>query len=165
MTIPIRKMRDADIQQVQRIARTTWNATYEGIIPLVVQNNFLDSHYSDESMKLRMERSVLYVAEFEGKIAGFANFSPVRVGGKVELAAIYVDPECQGKGIGTALLQQAINELPGIQEIYVNVEKENKIGINFYKAKGFEIVKEFEEQFDGHSLKQIRMVKHVPSLN
>jgi hypothetical protein len=41
MTITIRKMRDADIQQVQRIARTTWNATYEGIIPLGRAKQFL----------------------------------------------------------------------------------------------------------------------------
>lgn len=77
-----------DTKQVQSIAKTTWNATYEGIIPLEVQINFLKLNYSDESMKLRIERSIVYVAEVEGEIVGFANYSPVRDGGKVELAAI-----------------------------------------------------------------------------
>ncbi len=161
MNITIRKMHYEDTKQVQSIAKKTWNATYEGIIPLEVQNNFLKSNYSDESMKQRIERSIVYVAEVKGKVVGFANYSTVRDGGKVELAAIYLYPEFQGKGIGTALIQQAVKELKGIKEICINVEKDNKIGMNFYEAKGFEIVKESDIEFDGHILKQVRMVKKV----
>lgn len=161
MDITIRKMNYEDTKQVQDIAKTTWNATYEGIIPLEVQNNFLNLNYSDESMMLRLERSIVYVAEVNGKVVGFANYSTVRDGGKVELAAIYLYPEFQGKGIGTALMQQAVKELKGIKEIYINVEKDNKIGMNFYEAKGFETVKESDEEFNGHILKQVRMVKKV----
>lgn len=161
MNITIRKMHYEDTKQVQSIAKKTWNATYEGIIPLEVQNNFLKSNYSDESMKQRIERSIVYVAEVKGKVVGFANYSTVRDGGKVELAAIYLYPEFQGKGIGTALIQQAVKELKGIKEICLNVEKDNKIGMNFYEAKGFEIVKESDIEFDGHILKQVRMVKKV----
>ncbi|WP_102262538.1 GNAT family N-acetyltransferase [Mesobacillus jeotgali] len=161
MNITIRNMQYVDTKQVQSIAKTTWNATYEGIIPLEVQNNFLKANYSDESMIQRIERSIVYVAEVEGKVVGFANYSKVRDGGKVELAAIYLHPEFQGKGIGTALIQQAVRDLKGIIEIYINVEKDNKIGMNFYEAKGFEIVKESDSEFDGHILKQVRMVKKV----
>ena len=161
MNITIREMNYEDTNQVQKIAQTSWNATYEGIIPLEVQNNFLKLNYSDESMKQRIKLSIVYVAEVEGKVVGFANYSKVRAGGKVELAAIYLYPEFQGKGIGTALLQQAVKDLEGIKEIYINVEKENKIGMNFYEAKGFEIVKESDEEFNGHIFKQVRMVKKV----
>lgn len=77
------------------------------------------------------------------------------------MAAIYLYPELQGKGIGTALIQQAVKELLGIKEIYINVEKDNKIGMYFYEAKGFEVVKESDVEFDGHILKQVRMVKKV----
>lgn len=161
MSITIRKMQYADTKQVQNIAKTTWNATYEGIIPLEVQNNFLNSAYNDEGMKQRLERSILYVAEVNGKVVGFANYSPVRDGGNVELAAIYLNPEFQGKGIGTALLQQAINELEGTKEIYINVAKENKIGMTFYEAKRFEIVKEFDDELDGYILRTVRMVKKI----
>jgi ribosomal protein S18 acetylase RimI-like enzyme len=161
MNIAIRKMDYKDTKQVQNIAKTTWNATYEGIIPLEVQNNFLKSAYNDEMMKQRLERSFLYVAEVEDKVVGFANYSPVKDGGKVELAAIYLYPEFQGKGIGSALLQHAIKELEGIKEIYINVEKDNKIGMTFYEAKGFEIVKEFDDEFDGHILNTVQMVMKV----
>ncbi|MBY0097962.1 GNAT family N-acetyltransferase [Mesobacillus maritimus] len=161
MQFTIRKMVHEDINQVQNVAKITWNATYEGIIPLEVQENFLNAAYNEATMQQRLERSTLYVAEIEGRVVGFANFSPVREGGKVELGAIYLYPEHQGKGIGSALLQKGIQDLEGVTEIYINVEKENEIGKTFYEAKGFEVVSEFDDDFDGHLLKTIRMVLKI----
>lgn len=163
MDYTIRKMKIADIEQVQVVAKRSWNNTYEGIIPLDIQENFLKSAYSDERMVKRLESSLFLVVEVENNIVGFANFSPVRNGGFVELGAIYLLPNHQGKGIGTALLEQGIKKLEGVREIYINVEKENKIGIVFYVAKGFERVEEFDENFDGHNLKTVRMVLKVLS--
>ncbi len=40
---------------------------------------FLDEAYSDEKMKYRLENTHLFVAEEEGEVIGFANFSPVRL--------------------------------------------------------------------------------------
>lgn len=161
MDLIIRNMQPKDTKQIQDVAKVSWNATYEGIIPFEVQENFLKTNYNDESMQRRLERSFLFVAEIAGKIVGFANFSPVREDGKAELGAIYLYPEQQGKGIGSALLQKGIDVLDGIKEIYINVERENKIGKTFYEAKGFEVVKEFDDEFDGHILKTVRMVLNV----
>lgn len=43
------------------------------------------------------------------------------------------------------------------REIHLEVEKENAIGTTFYKAKGFKIVDEYDDDFDGHILKTVRM--------
>ena len=161
MNFAIRKMHHTDTKQVQDVAKKTWHATYEGIIPLEVQNTFLQSAYNDERMKQRLEHSFLFVADINGRVVGFANFSPVKEDGQVELGAIYLYPEYQGKGIGSALLHQGITDIAGISEIYINVEKENKIGKTFYEAKGFEVVKEFDEDFQGHTLKTVQMVLKI----
>lgn len=161
LTVKIREMRDADIQKVQEIAKVSWHDTYEGIIPLNIQDNFLEFAYNDAQMKRRLEQSVIYVAEVEGQVVGFANYSQISKEGKVELSAIYLHPNSQGVGIGTALLKEAAVNLQGLKEIYINVEKENQIGLNFYEAKGFEIIDEFDDDFDGHILKTIRMVWKV----
>ncbi|MBB3109640.1 ribosomal protein S18 acetylase RimI-like enzyme [Paenibacillus phyllosphaerae] len=158
MEFAVRKMRISDIQQVQNVAKTSWNATYNGIIPIEVQERFLESAYNDEMMSRRLERSHIYVAELNKEIIGFANFSFVRNDGKVELSAIYLYPEYQGKGIGSALLKEGINESQYVKEVFINVEKENIIGRKFYEAKKFQIVKEFDDDFDGHILKTVRMV-------
>lgn len=157
----IRTMHVEDIPQVQDVAKKSWNATYEGIIPFEIQEKFLKVAYNNDRMKQRLERSFLFVAEIDSNVVGFANFSPVYDEGKAELGAIYLYPEYQGKGIGSALLQKGINELEGVEEIYINVERDNEIGKSFYDAKGFQVLKEFDDNFEGHILKTVRMVLNV----
>ncbi|PKR84188.1 GNAT family N-acetyltransferase [Heyndrickxia camelliae] len=158
MQYTIRKMNLEDIPQVQNIAKVSWNATYEGIIPLDIQESFLKSAYNDEMMKRRYEQSIMFVAQVEEKVVGFANFSPLKENGEAELGAIYLYPQYQGHGIGTALLNEGIHFLKGVKEIYINVEKDNQIGTRFYEAKGFKTVSHFDDYFEGYSLKTVRMV-------
>lgn len=146
-----------DIEQVQAVAKESWHATYEGIIPREIQQNFLNGAYSDEMMERRMEHSLMLVAEAENTIAGFANFTPVNQQGQTELSAIYLLPQYQGEGIGSALLNTGVKKLENLKEIQLDVEKENIIGTAFYKAKGFKIVDEYDDDFDGHILKTVRM--------
>lgn len=157
MNFTIRKMTNEDIKQIQSIAKKSWNVTYEGIIPETIQNNFLLMAYSDEMMKHRLNHSFMYVAETDSELAGFVNFTPVDEKGLSELSAIYLDPDLQNRGIGTALLNEGIHNIDGLKEIRLEVEKENKIGMSFYKAKGFDVVEEYDEDFDGHNLKTVIM--------
>lgn len=154
----VRKMEEKDIEQVQQVAKTSWNDTYKGIIPEWVQERFLNSAYSTEMMIRRLNVSSLYVAETEDNIVGFANFSKVKEAGEVELGAIYLLPDYQGMGLGTALLNEGIANAQHATKVFINVEKENKTGVKFYNAKDFKVVSEFEDDFEGHHLtKMIRM--------
>lgn len=154
----IREMVKEDTKQVQEAVKKSWNATYEGIIPIEIQENFLNGAYNDEMMKRRLEHSLMLVAEAENAIVGFANFTPVNDQGQTELSAIYLLPEYQGEGIGSALLTAGFEKLKDVKEIHLDVEKENVIGASFYKSKGFKAVKEHDDNFDGHILKTVRMV-------
>ncbi|MEW9675395.1 GNAT family N-acetyltransferase [Lentibacillus sp. L22] len=157
----IRTMKTDEISQVQHVAKTSWNSTYDGIIPADIQNNFLKTAYSDEQMKHRLKSSLFLIAEVNGEIVGFANFSPVNDIGQTELGAIYILPEHQGLSIGTDLLHEGLKLQPDAKEVFISVEKDNDIGKHFYEAKGFKIISEFEEDFDGHLLQTIRMVLKV----
>ena len=152
----IRKMTIEDIPQVQYVARTSWHHTYDGIIPRHIQDNFLANAYNDENMVRRVERSHVFVALIGEQVVGFANFSYVKDDGKSELAAIYLLPEAQGKGLGTKLLEQGL-ALPNIQSIELSVEKNNATGLNFYLAKGFKQIDAFKEDFAGHEQDTLRM--------
>ncbi|CAM4337910.1 MULTISPECIES: GNAT family N-acetyltransferase [Jeotgalicoccus] len=158
MNYKIREMLKEDIKQVQDVAKISWNATYEGIIPVEIQENFLNGAYSDEMMERRLKHSLILVAEADNTITGFANFTQVNEQGQVELSAIYLYPEYQGEGIGSALLNAGIEKLDNVKEIHLDVEKENRIGKTFYEAKGFKAVKEYDDDFDGHILKTVRML-------
>ncbi|KXY69076.1 GNAT family N-acetyltransferase [Bacillus sp. FSL W7-1294] len=157
MTYVIREMKQEDIHAVQSVAKIAWHDTYEGIIPREIQDSFLDEAYSDEKMKYRLENTHLFVAE----VIGFANFSPVRLQNEAELGAIYLLPDQQGKGIGSALLQKGLTVLKGIRKLYIHVEAANEKGKRFYEAKGFAQLEEFEEDFEGHMMQTVRMVLYI----
>jgi ribosomal protein S18 acetylase RimI-like enzyme len=55
-------------------------------------------------------------------------------------------------------LSRGMKTLEGTKKIYTNVEKDNLIGSAFYKAKGFKVVSEFDDDFKGHLLKTVRLV-------
>lgn len=158
MNYIIREMVKEDIEQVQDVAKKSWHATYEGIIPVEIQENFLKGAYNDEMMEWRLSNSLMLVAEADNTITGFANFTPVNEQGQTELSAIYLYPEYQGEGIGSALLNAGIEKLDNVKEIHLDVEKENRIGTTFYEAKGFKAVKEYDDDFDGHILKTVNML-------
>ena len=114
--------------------------------------------YSAEMMANRLASSYMFVAEVRNKVIGFINFSQVDSKGNSELSAIYLYPDCQGKGVGTALLQKGIEEIKNMKKIYLVVEKENMIGKRFYETKGFKTVREYDDNFDGHILKSVEMI-------
>ncbi len=153
----IRKMKKRDMKQVQDVAKTSWSATYEGIIPMDIQERFLKTVYSKQNLKWRLKNTTFFVAEINHRIVGFANFFQVPESGRVELGAIYIYPEYQGAGIGTAFLRAGIDQF-GLRELHLNVEKNNQIGMNFYHAKGFEVVAEYDDNLEGHMLNTVRMV-------
>ena len=152
----IRKMTVEDIPQVQIVARESWYDTYDGIIPRYIQDDFLASAYSDANMVRRVKRSHAFVGLIDDNIVGFANFSYVKDDGTSELAAIYLLPVAQGKGLGTNLLEQGL-VLPNIKAIELSVKKDNASGLNFYLAKGFKQIDSFKEDYAGNELETVRM--------
>jgi len=156
MVIEVRKMTLQDISQVQQVAKISWHHTYEGIIPRHIQDNFLATAYSDENMVRRVERSYAFVALLDEQVVGFANFSYVKDDGTSELAAIYLLPESQGKGLGTKLLEQGLT-LPNVRAIELNVKKDNASGMNFYLSKGFKQIDSFKEDYEGDERETVRM--------
>ena len=152
----IRRMKKRDIPQVQKVAQISWFATYTGIIPVRVQKNFLKRVYSRKALKSRLKDTVVYVAEVNRAIIGFANYSNVTNERQTELGALYLIPDYQGQGIGTALIRLGFCEL-GAKEIHLTVEKNNKKARAFYAAKGFQVVEEYENMLEDHVLEIVHL--------
>ncbi len=155
----IRRAELKDIPEIQKVAKVTWNHTYEGLIPRLIQDKFINSAYSDENMPLRVEKTLLFVAVLNGKVVGFSNF--FLRDSQAELGAIYIYPQEHSKGIGTKLLDAGINELDNVSNIFVEVEVGNKVGEDFYEAKGFDLVEEYEDEIYGHKLMTKKLVLKI----
>ena len=87
MNILIREMTVEDIDKVHDIARESWHATYEGIIPRNIQDNFLGRAYSYEMINKRLRNSNLFIAIDNNEVVGFADFSMVDDEGVSELVS------------------------------------------------------------------------------
>jgi putative acetyltransferase len=74
-----------------------------------------------------------WVVELNGVVEGFIALMGNEVG------AIFLQPECHGKGAGKALMDKA-QEIHG--DLEVEVFKENSIGRNFYSRYGFSLLEE-----------------------
>lgn len=107
-------------------------ATDEVIAELVTRDALLERiGGSDRRMFLAWEG---------GRVVGFAAMKRIDVE-TVELAGIIVLPSCAGRGVGTALVDEALRR--GRDERYrtviVRTETTNQAARAFYEARGFEL--------------------------
>lgn len=76
-----------------------------------------------------------FVAKVDGKVVGYVD--PSIEDGKRRIGAIYVSPEAQGVGIGSRLIQRAIEWHGPCDDIFLEVVAYNQNAINFYNRFGF----------------------------
>ena len=88
-----------------------------------------------------------WVAEMNGEVKGFIALMGNEVG------AIFLQPDCHGKGIGRALMDKA-QALHGVLE--VEVFKENAIGRKFYSKYGFRLLEEKFHEPTGQSVLRLK---------
>jgi putative acetyltransferase len=69
------------------------------------------------------------VAEIDGAFVGFSGTAANR------LEMLFVDPSVHGRGVGTVLLEHAV-EHAGVDELDVN--EQNPGAVEFYRRRGFE---------------------------
>ena len=105
-----------------------------------VGKNFWESRVDDMRDKY-IPASDTYVFSENGAIKGF--FSLYRD----SLAAMFVFPDVQGKGIG----QQLMNKAKSLRrKMSLTVYRENEKSIQFYRKCGFKLVKERVDEHTGH---------------
>ena len=95
---------------------------------------FRDAPYLDYLMSCK-----IFIAFEDVKLVGFIGFKP----GKIEF--IYVDPDKQGRGIATMLMEKALNELK--RPIKLEVFTNNKQAKSLYKKFGFKTIKTVTEKW------------------
>jgi putative acetyltransferase len=105
-----------------------------------VEGKFWESKL-DDMRETYIPSSDTYVFTDNGIIKGFLSLHGDT------LAAIFVSPDFQGKGIGRQLMDKA----KALREkLVLTVYRENAKSVQFYMKCGFEIVKERIDEHTGH---------------
>lgn len=132
----IRDYRETDIDQVLDIWLSASTKAHDFMEP-----GFWESKIGD-MRDVYIPASESFVFESGGKVSGFYSLYGNN------LAAIFVAPGSQGKGVGTALLEDAKNRRKSLQ---LTVYKENVSSVNFYKKHGFTSTGEQIDEHTGHA--------------
>ncbi|HEV7135229.1 MAG TPA: GNAT family N-acetyltransferase [Steroidobacteraceae bacterium] len=133
-----------DAMAVARVHVRAWQAAYRGLMPA----EFLQSlrpedraqHYNFTRLDPAQPRTL--VAVEADTVLGFATISPARdadVAGWGELCALYVEPDCWGRGFGQALVSAARADLCGLgfRQAVLWVVAGNARAERFYRADGW----------------------------
>jgi len=144
--ITIRKTGPEGIPAIREICLKVWPQTYQEIIPPGQIGYMLDMMYSEQALTKQMEEHghQFLIAYREGVPSGYASFSPKTGEPEVyRLHKLYVDLSCQGKGIGTQLIEVVLAEIitRGAKVLELNVNKYNRAK-DYYISRGFSIYRD-----------------------
>jgi [ribosomal protein S18]-alanine N-acetyltransferase len=83
------------------------------------------------------QAAVATVAEYEERMVGYQISTATPIGG--HLARLAVVPDCQGHGIGAALVGDLLMQFKrrGAKKVTVNTQKDNPGSLNLYQKNGF----------------------------
>jgi L-amino acid N-acyltransferase YncA/DNA-binding transcriptional ArsR family regulator len=134
--VRVRPMTGEDWPAVRRIygeGIATGNATFETRVP------------TREALDRRWLPGHRWVAEVDGKVAGWAAISPVSSRScyaGVGETSIYVGEGFRGRGVGTALIYQQVTaaDRDGLWTLQTSVFPENKASIALHRSAGFRTV-------------------------
>ncbi|WP_049928767.1 GNAT family N-acetyltransferase [Halopiger goleimassiliensis] len=133
----IRPAEADDFAAIEEIARRTWHATYDELDAGTIDRT-VDEWYAPDSMPLDAPGTVVLVVEVDGNVVGFTH--AVAQGDSADVLRLYVHPDHQGEGIGTALHERLIRELEahGVETVRSLDFAFNDASRQFYTGLGFE---------------------------
>ena len=143
------RLRRATVDDAPNIARVhvrTWQSAYRGLMPQALLDSLTFERRTGwwkGQLELLKDDHRPWIAVDDERVVGFVHAGPSRddpEGSKVgEIYAIYVDPDCQGKGIGRDLLRHATRDLRthGFRKAILWVLLDNQPTRRFYEAAGW----------------------------
>lgn len=136
MSIIIRVADGNDLQAVLDVGHRTWPVTYGSIAGEDYVAMGLAKWWTEDATTPAIRSGRVTVAEVDGTVVGIAVVGPHEK--HLVLWKLYVLPEYQGKGIGSALMESVVARATGEHlEIRLSYLHGNTSAEAFYRSKGF----------------------------
>lgn len=166
MNFEIREAEIEDITGIQTVAERTYQDSYEGLMRQETIESVIENWYATVNLEEAIESGdvVYLVAVSQGEVIGYTSYQLDSEDGKAdaELRNIYVDPDFQGEGVGTDLLNSVLDRFPdSVESIGLGVVAGNDKGKSFYRKNGFEKVEAVEEDIFGQKVECEVYVRQV----
>lgn len=169
----VAKAQVEDREQIGEVFDKTWLATYPNEEYSITIDDILDhierrhkriKESGEDRIKNPRKGETLLVAKIEGKVVGVCRVFIKE--DRNQLAAIYVLPEYQGQGVGSAMWLEVPKYTDPKKDFYVELAVYNKSALEFYKKQGFvDTDRRFEDEWlrmkSGHIIPEMEMVLKV----
>jgi ribosomal protein S18 acetylase RimI-like enzyme len=144
--IHLRLLAKEELLLIQKIAQHTWPSTFAGILSSEQIDYMLNWMYDLQLLESQVDKGHSFlVAEEDGAAIGFAGYELNHLAGSMsKLHKLYLLPSSQGKGVGKALLLEVAKRAreAGQKSLVLNVNKQNKKAIDFYRVLGFVTIRQ-----------------------
>jgi ribosomal protein S18 acetylase RimI-like enzyme len=144
--IHLRLLAKEELILIQKIAQHTWPSTFAGILSIEQIDYMLNWMYDLQLLESQMDKGHGFlVAEEDGAAIGFAGYELNHLAGSLsKLHKLYLLPSSQGKGVGKALLLEVAKRAREARQksLVLNVNKQNKKAIDFYRVLGFVTIRQ-----------------------
>ncbi len=134
---------EAAIPLLCELAERTWRVSYAEMLTAAQIDYMLAWMYSPEQIAKELREGVVWeLALNEGQPVGFLSLA--FIGPQAKLNKLYVLPEWQGRGFGSALLRR-VEEIAAAreaQEIWLQVNKRNERARRAYERAGYTVARE-----------------------
>lgn len=151
-----------ETSEIKRLLNYVWIDTYEKFFSQETIKHITEESQSIDKLKLEIEnKNLLFLVAKDSldNIVGLATAEEKE--NKIFLKRLYVHPDCQRKGIGIKLLLNVLKNFKDKQAIYLEAEKDNIKGINFYKKNGFKIIEDKEYKLKDDKFSTVVMERRV----
>lgn len=147
-----------DASDLAALHAATWRYAYAGIIPGVGLERMIARRGPSWWRRLHGLGGRALVVAFDDTLAGYALLGRRRDGPGGEIQELYVRPDAQGLGFGSALFAAARAELDAraIAPLSVWCLAANRIGCAFYRARGGREAGRARDGVGGRELEKIR---------
>ena len=145
---------EPDFTVLRELAGTIWRQHYAGIISAAQIEYMLAGRFTDEALRKHMQAADrwLELLRVSGTPVGYCGYELAEIDSDssepsptaMKLGQLYVLESHRGMGLGRFMLghiESRASEL-GREIIWLQVNKENTGAIEFYRAAGFEVVRE-----------------------
>ena len=141
IAVEIREARVPEYRRVAQMHYRAWRQSYRGIIAPVLLDLFDDPlHWAGHVYpeKLSQPGWAMWLAESGGQPVGVSISGPEpKRPDRLEIDALYVEPEHQGQRVGSLLLAHALTSQP-LGDVVLWCAAKNHRARRFYEAKGFQ---------------------------
>ncbi len=153
-----------DIDAVLGIGRAAWRATFEPMAGPAYVEAGLARWWTREAVRADIDNGRVLLAEDGDDVRGMA-LTVTRSGGPAELRRLYVAPQQQGRGIGSALLAAVVAATGGDRALELTVLETNHHARRFYARHGFRPTGRRRDPHGGPPLLHMIRTPHHPRSN